>query len=129
MAPLRVVVAGAGLMGRWHIHAARAAGATVVAVVDPDHPRARGLAGTDTSVATELEASLQPEPDVVHVRTPPNSHIHLCHAPVRSPWLGTITKLISLRTRPLFAIWLVLAQHGSAGRRSADPGSLIASLP
>jgi len=64
---LRVVILGGGLMGRWHAHAARKAGGTVVAVVDPD-PAAQ-LPPTAT-----LEDALALGPDVVHVCSPEPDH-------------------------------------------------------
>jgi predicted dehydrogenase len=79
MTPLRVVVAGAGLMGRWHIHAARAAGATIAGVVDREPARARAHAPHGADVATELGPALRLKPDVVHICTPPDSHLELCH--------------------------------------------------
>lgn len=73
MSAPRVVIVGAGLMGRWHADAARHAGATVVAVVDPVTERAQTIAGTASVHATLAEA-LQVESDLVHVCTPLASH-------------------------------------------------------
>lgn len=69
----RIVIVGAGLMGRWHADAARHLGATVVAVVDPVAERAHAIAGVATVHATLADA-LQVESDVVHVCTPLASH-------------------------------------------------------
>jgi predicted dehydrogenase len=80
VAPLRTAVVGAGLMGRWHAAYARRAGATVVAVVDPDLAAARELAGRHAGAAafSELAEGLRERPgDVVHVCTPTASHFTL----------------------------------------------------
>lgn len=74
---LRVVIAGAGLMGRWHADAARHAGGEIVGVVDTDLDRARALTGS--GAASPSLAELIPlRPDVVHVCTPIASHAALC---------------------------------------------------
>jgi predicted dehydrogenase len=75
---LRVAIAGAGLMGRWHADAAARLGATVAAIVDPDaasarhlnahHPRAR--------IATAL-ADVLADVDVVHICAPSRTHVGL----------------------------------------------------
>lgn len=78
-----VVIVGAGLMGRWHSHAARRAGAVVRAVVDSDTSRARSLAGAagGASACARLEDALASGPvDVVHVCTPPPTHEALASA-------------------------------------------------
>jgi predicted dehydrogenase len=91
-----VVIVGAGLMGRWHAHAARRAGAVVRAVVDSDTARARSLAGASggARACTGLEEALAAGPvDVAHVCTPPDTHEALadaalaagCHVLVEKP--------------------------------------------
>ncbi len=75
-AHLRVGIAGAGLMGRWHADAAARSGAAVVAVLDPqlglagrlaDAHGARGYADLDRLLA-------ESEIDVLHVCTPLATH-------------------------------------------------------
>jgi predicted dehydrogenase len=91
-----VVIVGAGLMGRWHSHAARRAGALVRAVVDSDAARARALAGASRGAhaCTDLEEALAAgSVDVVHVCTPTATHERLvdaalqrgCHVLVEKP--------------------------------------------
>ena len=73
----RVAIIGAGLMGRWHAHAAVRAGATVTAIVDPDgdraaqlsarHPGSRVLEGLDVS-------SIGRDITIAHVCTPLSTH-------------------------------------------------------
>jgi predicted dehydrogenase len=91
-----VVIVGAGLMGRWHSHAARHAGALVRAVVDGDAARAQALAGASggARACAGLEEALSAgSVDVVHVCTPSPTHESLaaaaldggCHVVVEKP--------------------------------------------
>ena len=77
-APLRIGIVGAGLMGRWHAHAARRAGARVSAVIDSERRRADALAARHRGCRafSELGESLDLL-DVVHVCTPTDSHVTL----------------------------------------------------
>jgi len=81
----RVAVVGAGLMGRWHIDAARRAGARVIAVVDSDIARARHVAPPRASSHATLRAALAEAPDFVHVCTPLDSHEALCTEALAAP--------------------------------------------
>ncbi|HEY8062890.1 MAG TPA: Gfo/Idh/MocA family oxidoreductase [Gemmatimonadales bacterium] len=72
------VIVGAGLMGRWHLDAARRSGARIVAVVDRDPGRAEALAGPALACGSLADALRQPV-DVVHICTPLDSHVGLCH--------------------------------------------------
>ena len=78
MMPLRAVVVGAGLMGRFHTAAVAAAGGAIAAVVDPDLARARSLAD-GARVATSI-AELDDRVDVVHVCTPAETHVEIVGA-------------------------------------------------
>lgn len=71
-----VVILGAGLMGRWHAHYARAAGARIVAVVDKSGDRAEKLAATCSAAAFEdTRACLSKFPGkIVHICTPDQEH-------------------------------------------------------
>ncbi len=74
---VRTDVVGAGLMGRHHARAAAQAGASVVAVVDPNERAAVALAArfrgavAETDVKRAFDAV---EADVVHICTPGPSH-------------------------------------------------------
>ena len=78
-----VAIIGAGLMGRWHAHAAARLGARVVAVVDTNDTRAAALAARHGARAlrdlTELSNGA-PRPDIAHVCTPAASHTPLALA-------------------------------------------------
>lgn len=77
MTRLRAAIVGAGLMGRWHAHAVRLAGATVVVVVDPDNRRAAALARAHGSRSADDLTGVLDGVDVVHVCTPTGSHLAL----------------------------------------------------
>jgi predicted dehydrogenase len=70
--PLRVAIAGAGLMGRWHAHAARRAGAEIIAVADLDSARAARIAPATYTRLQDLLAATTP--DVLHLCTPTETH-------------------------------------------------------
>lgn len=76
--PLRAVVVGAGLMGRWHVDAIRRAGGVVVGVVDEDAGRARRLAAHVGAPAMTLDNALGGTGvTVAHVCTPLETHVDL----------------------------------------------------
>lgn len=80
---VRALVVGAGLMGRWHAHAIRRTGGVVAGIVDRDPARAAALAARHRNPPrfAELEPALrQLAPDIVHVCTPPASHVALVTA-------------------------------------------------
>lgn len=74
--PRRVVIVGAGLMGRWHAHAVRRSGSRVVAIVDPDLATAGALARRSGGLAyASLGACLKREAvDIAHICTPTETH-------------------------------------------------------
>ena len=100
---MRAAIVGAGLMGRWHAHAARRLGIPVVAVVDT-HLRAAaevlaGRIGVSARAFNDLAGCLDRcDVDVVHVCTPPNGHTSLvqlaaergCHVLVEKPLAPTL---------------------------------------
>jgi predicted dehydrogenase len=80
MRGLRVAIVGAGLMGRWHAHYARKAGADVAVIVDSNTSRATSLQKkcSTAGIFTDLSDGLASCPtDVVHVCTPVDSHERL----------------------------------------------------
>lgn len=78
---LRVAVVGAGLMGRWHAAAAARVGAQVVAVADPDHPRATRLARRHGARVVPLAGLLEDRSiQALHVCTPLETHAAIATA-------------------------------------------------
>ena len=74
---LRAVVVGAGVMGRHHAAAIAHAGGTLVAVVDPNLERARGLGSATAVTSLEELAGRRGAVDVVHVCAPLSEHAEL----------------------------------------------------
>ncbi|WP_411281019.1 Gfo/Idh/MocA family protein [Gemmatimonas sp.] len=86
-APIAALVVGAGLMGRWHAHAIKTSGGTVIGVVDTDVARAALLAADcrHAPVFGDLDLALQATtPTVVHVCTPLSTHRALIEAALRA---------------------------------------------
>jgi predicted dehydrogenase len=110
---LRVLVAGAGLMGRWHADAAVRARGRVDAVVDRDLARAQSLAARyPGAIATrQLSAALaERQTAVVHLCTPLATHESLgsealeagCHVLAEKPLAPTLEatrRLLDLAAR------------------------------
>lgn len=74
---LKVAIVGAGLMGHWHLSAARHAGSHVVAIIDQDLAAAKALARLAPSAvaATNIAEALSScDLDVAHVCTPVATH-------------------------------------------------------
>jgi len=74
---LRVGIVGAGLMGKWHAHAARNAGGEIVGVADTNRNQAVQLAKrhqTAQSFGDLREMLDQKSLDVLHICTPTPSH-------------------------------------------------------
>ena len=119
----RAIIVGAGLMGRWHAHAATRCGRRVAAVVDPDAGRARALAARHAgavAAATLREALSGARPgDVVHVCTPLDAHLPLasealdggCHVLVEKPVAPTAPDTATLLSRAEAAGRMVVPVH------------------
>ena len=73
--PLRIAIAGAGIMGRAHAEAFLACGAQIVACVDSNADRARELAAASggTAFSTVAEA-LREKPDALSICLPHSLH-------------------------------------------------------
>jgi predicted dehydrogenase len=86
-APVRAVIVGAGLMGRWHGYSARRAGGEIAAIVDPNAQRREHLRRSHPAARAydDLGACLRDEAvDVVHVCTPPESHVQLARSAIEA---------------------------------------------
>ncbi len=115
MTPPTAIV-GAGLMGRWHAHAAERAGATIVAVVDPLGPQAAALASRHRGAIPfpSLAAALADRPvSSVHLCTPPDSHEALAREALAAGAHILIEKPFAPSVAATAAI---LAQAEAAGR-------------
>ena len=76
----QALIVGAGPMGRWHMDAARRAGARIMAVVDQDKAAANALARSAPGACALTDLTLVPEAmriDAAHVCTPVQSHAAL----------------------------------------------------
>jgi predicted dehydrogenase len=133
-----VVIAGAGLMGRWHAHALRRAGGRIVAVADPDISRREALARRENAigVASLSDAlSLGIEIDAVHVCAPLHAHVSLvreslergCHVLVEKPLAPSasvtadLLALATARGRLLCPVHQFLFQPGAQATLATLP--------
>ncbi len=76
---MRIGIIGAGLMGRWHAHAAQAAGMAVTAIADPAGDRARRLAAKYKAVQYGSAGDMISDAplDVLHICAPTSEHFDL----------------------------------------------------
>ena len=75
---LKAGIVGAGLMGYWHVNAARRAGAYVSAIADTDIEASRRLAGKyfHTKSFSSVEQMLEnTEINILHICTPADTHV------------------------------------------------------
>ena len=77
--PIRALIVGAGLMGRWHAHALSRAGGRVAAVADLQPGAARALAARYQAESFETAAEMLSgvKADVLHICTPLDTHVLL----------------------------------------------------
>lgn len=86
-APLRVAIAGAGMVARLHLDAARRAGARVVGVCASTPERGKAAAerfGLERSFDSAEELVASDAADVVHICTPNASHFPLAELALRA---------------------------------------------
>ncbi|MGH7593514.1 MAG: Gfo/Idh/MocA family protein [Gemmatimonadales bacterium] len=128
------VIVGAGLMGRWHLDAARRSGARVIGVVDRDAERARRVGG-GTRAYESLTAALRQSVDVVHICTPLGTHVPLgheaiaagCHVIVEKPATPDGTQAAALSAAALAAGRLLVPVHQFVFQRGVQ--QIRARLP
>lgn len=137
----RVAIVGAGLMGRWHAHAAVRAGGRVTAIIDVHPSRSAQLAARfpGCTAAAEMGPSLGVV-DVVHICTPAASHVTLArevleagrHVLIEKPLASTaadtsaLLQLAEARGVLLCPVHQFVFQHGTrtAMARLLSGGSL-----
>jgi myo-inositol 2-dehydrogenase / D-chiro-inositol 1-dehydrogenase len=125
---LRAVVIGAGDMGERHARHWRAAGATVLAVVDPDAARAAASAAVVGAAAmADRDEALALAPDVVSVCTPTFVHAAATIAALRAGAHVLCEKPVSLTLAEAFAMRDAAASCGRELRigfmRRFDPAT------
>ena len=85
--PVRIAVAGAGMIARVHADAARRAGARIVGVSASTPQRAEQAArelGAERAYASSEQLAADPEVDVLHICTPNHLHRPLAEAALRA---------------------------------------------
>ncbi len=97
----KVLIVGAGLMGRWHAFSAIRSGATIVAIIDPRLERAQTLQrefGAEKSFQNLEDCLKESKSNIAHICTPAEQHldaIELClthgqHVLAEKPLLPTL---------------------------------------
>lgn len=116
---VHAVVIGAGLMGHWHAHAARRAGAAVVDIVDRDPARADALARRlgGARACASLGAALASGPaaaavTVVHICTPLESHLSLATEALDGGGHVLVEKPLVADSESAEALYAIAAAHG-----------------
>jgi predicted dehydrogenase len=103
--PLRVAVIGAGDMGARHARHWAAAGARVVAVVDPDRTRAElAAAETGAEAFTDATDALALAPEAVSVCTPTFLHAHYAIAALEAGAHVLCEKPVALKLSDAYAM-------------------------
>ncbi len=81
--PLNVAVIGTGFIGRVHVRSARLAGANVIGVAASTPERSKQAAASlnvPKAYASGLEATRDPDVDVIHICTPNSLHVEVARA-------------------------------------------------
>lgn len=111
--PLRVLVVGAGDMGARHARHWAAAGARVVAVVDPDRTRAELSAAENGAEAlTTVDGAWTLAPDAVSVCTPTHLHARYAIAALERGAHVLCEKPVALKLADAYAMRDAAAAHG-----------------
>jgi predicted dehydrogenase len=109
-----VAIVGAGLMGRWHAHAAARAGGRVTAVVDRDVTAAARLArryGAWHGQSVD-ELVITARPDVLHVCTPLASHVAIAHRAIDAGIHVLVEKPLADRPETAEHLYALAADRG-----------------
>lgn len=111
---IRVGIAGAGLMGFWHAHAARKVGGKVVAVFDINKSKANSLAAKYSAAKSfdSLEKMLaETSPDVLHVCTPTETHQKIAEISINSGVNLLIEKPIVQTAEETISLYELASKH------------------
>jgi predicted dehydrogenase len=127
---MRIGIVGAGLMGRWHAHAARQAGASVVAIADLDLDRAQRLASPFGAVAVTTASNLFQTSNIaaLHICTPTHTHAqitrdalrHGAHVFIEKPLAASEDETKALLVEAERASKLICPAHQYAFQRSVN---------
>lgn len=101
-------------MGRWHAHSAKQSGAQITAIIDSDLKAAERLAARfgGTSFSTLDQAIKNATFDVLHVCTPPGSHVELAKQALNANKHLIIEKPITSSTSELNALLEIAEARG-----------------
>lgn len=112
----RVLIVGAGLMGRWHCRVAQKLGGRVIGIVDPDANAALGLARkalgakpTET-ISAALATSV---PDIAHICTPTAAHFEAALALVEAGVHVLVEKPLCQTAQQAEALADAASRHGA----------------
>jgi predicted dehydrogenase len=112
---LRVAVAGAGMIARVHLDAARRAGATLVGIAASTPSRARAAAvelGVERAYDTAEELVAAADVDVVHICTPNVLHRPLAELAIRAGRHVVCEKPLATTVADAEALTALAAEHG-----------------
>jgi predicted dehydrogenase len=112
---MRAAIVGAGLMGRWHARELGHAGGVMVGVFDADLAAAERLAGAHRGAKAFENYDLmlaETSPEVVHVCTPPASHVPLAERALRAGAHAIVEKPVAPTAGETERLLGVAESHG-----------------
>lgn len=114
--PLRVAIAGAGMIARVHLDAARRAGARVTGISASTPERGKAAAaelGVERAFAESEELVTSDDVDVVHICTPNDSHKPLAELALRAGKHVVCEKPLATSAEDARALADLAASHGA----------------
>lgn len=114
--PLRVAVAGAGMVARVHLDAARRAGARIVGISASTPERGKEAAdelGVERAFPSSEELVAAPDVDVVHICTPNGLHRPLAELALRTGRHVICEKPLATSAQDAFALADLVAEAGT----------------
>ena len=110
---VRAAIVGAGLMGRWHAHAASSAGARIVAVFDAEARAAAALAAKyHATVVDSVQEAAAAGVEVAHVCTPPDTHLSMTRAALAAGLHAIVEKPLAANAEETDVILRIAEQSG-----------------